>query len=256
MCLLVVLHRVVPGAPLVVAANRDEWLARPTEALATLRERSPRLLGGRDLLAGGTWLAVGEHGLVAALTNRPAQAGRDASRRSRGELPLVAACATDAEAGASALASSVRGEDYNPCWLLVGDGLSLHYAEIDAGAPAPVPLPPGLHVLENRPLGAGSPKAAFVRLRAQAALDQALASADPAGQLMPALGALLGSHDVPPNADPGRLREAQAACVHAGPYGTRSGMIVIVPDAGPPRLRFADGPPCTALWRDAGFGSA
>ncbi len=253
MCLLVVLHRLLPGAPLVVAANRDEWLARPTEALGVLRERDPRLLGGRDLTAGGTWMAVGEHGVFAALTNRPAQSGRDPSRRSRGELPLLGAGAVDAAAGARALAEGVRGEDYNPCWLLVGDRAALFYLEVEAGAPVPVPLGPGLHVLENRPLGAASPKAAFVEARARYALDRALAAVDPAWSLGQDLASLLASHEVPADADPARLREAQAACVHAGPYGTRSAMVVLVPAAGAPRLHFSDGPPCTAPWSNASF---
>ena len=48
------------------------------------------MLGGRDELAGGTWLAVNEHGVVAGLTNQPAAVGRDASKRSRGEMPAGA----------------------------------------------------------------------------------------------------------------------------------------------------------------------
>ena len=70
-CLLIALFQVVPGAPLIVAANRDELLARPAVTMTVLRPAGPRILGGRDELAGGTWLAVNEHGLVAGLTNRP-----------------------------------------------------------------------------------------------------------------------------------------------------------------------------------------
>ena len=70
MCLLVVLSRVIPGAPLVVAANRDEWLDRPSLAMTSLSE-APRIRGGRDQRAGGTWLATSESGLVAGLTNAP-----------------------------------------------------------------------------------------------------------------------------------------------------------------------------------------
>src|SRR5882762_8250462 len=56
-CLLVVLSRVVPGLPLVVAANRDERFDRPATPMAILRAVGPRRLGGRDDKAGGTWLA-------------------------------------------------------------------------------------------------------------------------------------------------------------------------------------------------------
>src|SRR3954453_20618374 len=50
-CLLVVLSRIVPEWPLIVAANRDEQYARPADPVMVLRER-PRTLGGRDRHAG------------------------------------------------------------------------------------------------------------------------------------------------------------------------------------------------------------
>ena len=108
MCLLIYSWR--PGAdhPLVVAANRDEWVERPAEAFGVLQGAGPRILGGRDLMAGGTWLAVNEHGLVAGLTNRPSAGGRDDSKRSRGELPLIATGQPDAEAAVAALMAAVR----------------------------------------------------------------------------------------------------------------------------------------------------
>jgi len=74
-CLLIALSRTVDGAPLVIGANRDEFYGRPATAMTVLQERGPRLLGGRDHLAGGTWLAVSEHGVVAGLTNQPSASG-------------------------------------------------------------------------------------------------------------------------------------------------------------------------------------
>ena len=53
MCLLVVVSRLDPGAPLVVGANRDERLDRPAAAMTVLRPADPRILGGRDEEAGG-----------------------------------------------------------------------------------------------------------------------------------------------------------------------------------------------------------
>src|SRR5262245_17160908 len=130
MCLLIVAFRVHPDAPLVVAANRDEWLARPALAMDVLRDADPRVLGGRDLLAGGTWLAVSERGLVAGLTNLPAPTGRDPGKRSRGELPLRLALAPTAAEAAAAFAREVRPADYNPCWLLVADRATAHYLDL------------------------------------------------------------------------------------------------------------------------------
>ena len=121
MCLLIAMSGVVADAPLIVAANRDERLDRPAVPMTVLREHGPRILGGRDELAGGTWLAVNEYGVVAGLTNQPSANGRDPTKRSRGELPLAfAGYATAAEAVA-AVAETLDAAAYNPCWMLVGD---------------------------------------------------------------------------------------------------------------------------------------
>src|SRR5947207_1661505 len=90
-CLLIVLSRLRDDIPLVVAANRDELFERPAIPMTVLQDRGPRIVGGRDEKAGGTWLAVNEFGIVAGLTNRPTLDGPDPSKRSRGELPLACA---------------------------------------------------------------------------------------------------------------------------------------------------------------------
>src|SRR5471032_287590 len=84
MCLIVFAWRPAHRQPLIVAANRDEFYARPTLPLAQWPE-APSVYAGRDLEAGGTWLGVGAQGRFAALTNirNPSQ---PLGRRSRGEL--------------------------------------------------------------------------------------------------------------------------------------------------------------------------
>jgi len=257
-CLLITLFRVVPGAPLVVAANRDERLDRPAVAATVLREREPRILGGRDLLAGGTWLAVSDEGVVAGLTNQPTADGRDPSKRSRGELPLICATQHTAKLAVEALAASVDPARYNPCWMLVGDRDSLFSVGIGPGSPGPEieQLRPGLHVLENAPLRALSPKAAFVR----ELVEQRLAEQPNAGPATVAeiLQTVLRDHRpaVPePRTDAsGRIWPASltAACVHADGYGTRSSAIITVPAAGRPAILVADGRPCETPMRDVG----
>ncbi|HKN48626.1 MAG TPA: NRDE family protein, partial [Actinomycetota bacterium] len=144
MCLLVTVSRDHPESPLIVAANRDELLDRPAVAMTVLQAAGPRILGGRDELAGGTWLAVNESGVVAGLTNQPATAGRDPTKRSRGELPLALARHPDAPAAVEWLAASVRPSDYNPAWMMVADRRSLFYVDLsDGDAPAVTELPPG-----------------------------------------------------------------------------------------------------------------
>jgi uncharacterized protein with NRDE domain len=245
MCLLVVLSRVVPGAPLVVAANRDEWLNRPAIPMTSLSD-APQIRGGRDARAGGTWLATSQSGLVAGLTNTPMTVPPTVPRRSRGELPLLLARVPGALEAARALQSSIRSEEFNPCWILCGDRDALVYLDLSTpGRPRVEPLDPGIHILENRPLGP-SPKTDFVR----AQLGEPPSDVD---ALTRRLESLLASHEIPPAARTSEDRGPRgtgAACVHAGSYGTRSAQIVIVPDRGAPRIRFTSGPSCENPWHD------
>lgn len=263
MCLLIVLSRTHPDFPLVVGANRDELLDRPAVPMTVLRERDPCILGGRDELAGGTWLAVNEYGVVAGLTNRPMPDGRDLTKRSRGDLPLfLAEHHSAAEAAASATAI-LRPSDYNPCWLLVGDREALFAVDMTgAGSPVVTELSPGVHILENRSVTAPTPKTAHVR-RLLDGIEHA-----PADALVERLGAVLSDHQVPEGwqealgtDDTGKEVPPQvgAPCVHTEKFGTRwSGIVTVPPDlVQPPVVRYADGSPCrvgyldaTALWRD------
>jgi uncharacterized protein with NRDE domain len=250
------LFQVVPGAPLVVGANRDERLDRPAVPVTVLQERDPRILGGKDLLAGGTWLAVSSPGVVAGLTNQPSRNGRDPTKRSRGELPLACAVHPTAAAAIAALAAEVDPAHYNPCWMLVGDRDALFSVAIGPGSARPEieELAPGLHVLENAPLRAASRKASFARELVERAVaeqpDQGVASA------VAALQSVLGDHR-PAMPEPrtdaaGRVWPAalSAACVHADGFGTRSSAIVTVPAAGLPAMLVADGKPCVTPMRD------
>lgn len=237
MCTLAVLFQAHAAGPLVVAANRDEWLQRPAAPLGVLRE-APRTLGGRDLVAGGTWLAVNAHGVVAALTNQPG--GRDPQRRSRGELPLLlTACASAREA--VAVLQSGQREAWNPCWLLVGDREALFHVDMTGvGPPLPELLPPGVHVLENHPLSPRSAKAARIAGKVEAAA----AAARDGDALLAGLSQVLAGHPSP------GAEALEATCVHAGPYGTRSASLVLVPERGPPRVLASEGPPCTHPLRE------
>jgi uncharacterized protein with NRDE domain len=257
MCLLIVLSRMFPELPLVVAANRDEWLARPATPVTVLAE-SPRILGGRDEVAGGTWMATSEVGVVAALTNRPPGPAGRLTRRSRGELPLFLARHPTAALAAEAFVRQFHPAEYNPCWLLVGDRNSLHYLDMSGGdgddRPTTRELSPGLHILENRELDADSPKSRHVR-KLLVGIDERRGA-----ELVSSLGNVLRNHEIPRSAEQvvprqdGFIRPlaTEAACVHAGPYGTRSASIVLVPaDHGAlPIVHVARNRPCEAAFED------
>jgi uncharacterized protein with NRDE domain len=261
-CLLIALSGVVPGAPLIVAANRDEFYGRPAITMTTLRDAGPRVLGGRDELAGGTWLAVNEHGVVAGLTNQPTPrtlGARDLTKRSRGELPLAFTAYSSAEEAVTRVCATLDPAAYNPCWLLVGDRHALFSVGL-AGGPHPEVerLGPGVHVLENLPMRAPSAKVARVtqlvarERAAQTARDGQ--SAETAESAADALAEVLRDHEpateLAVGENPARPLVFTAACVHGEEYGTRSALIVTVAAAGEPRLRVADGPPCEVPFRD------
>jgi len=246
-CLLVVVSRLDPDAPLVVGANRDERLERPATAVTVLRSAAPRVLGGRDELAGGTWLAVNDCGVVAGLTNRPAPDGRDPAKRSRGELAVALCRHRQATAAVEDFVARFRPEDYNPAWLLVGDRTSLYALDMTEGdRPGVEELGPGVHILENNPLHQPSPKVDRVR-----ALLGAATTGASGREVLDALPRVLADHGVPPSSGE-RRPETLAACVHSEDYGTRSSTVVVVPAGdGPPGLQVADGPPCVAPFTDA-----
>ncbi|GAA2903384.1 NRDE family protein [Streptosporangium fragile] len=125
--------------PLILTGVRDEFTDRPWAPPA---EHWPGLFGGRDLRAGGTWLAVDPAARrVGALVNGHGVLAAEETRRSRGDLPLLAA------AGGDPAVADLTG--YDPFHLLRAgldgarlwhwDGITLEYDD----------LPPGTHMIVN-----------------------------------------------------------------------------------------------------------
>lgn len=163
MCLIVVGWQVHPDYPLVVAANRDEFHARPTAAAAPWVD-APHILGGRDLEAGGTWLAVASDGRFAAVTN-VREAGKPTGKRSRGALPAGFLRSTQSPADFSA---AIAADDYAGFNLLLADRDTLYYCSNRDGAPRP--LAPGVYGLSNHRLETPWPKLTKARQRFAEAL--------------------------------------------------------------------------------------
>jgi uncharacterized protein with NRDE domain len=162
MCLLVLAWQVHPRYRLVVAANRDEFHERPTAAMA--KWPSPDdIIAGRDLRAGGTWLAMDRARRFGIITNfrdlqRPAP---DAP--SRGHLiPNYLRNQVGASAHLNELQPSAGG--YSGFNLLLTDSTSLWYASNRANHFA-TPLPPGIYGLSNEFLDTPWPKLQRVRRR-------------------------------------------------------------------------------------------
>src|SRR5262245_5952132 len=147
MCLLAVHFQACDAAPLLIAANREEFYNRPSLEPA-IQAGPPRVLCGVDARAGGTWLGVNEHGLVAAVTNRPKprSGAATAAPRSRGLLCrelLNFSRAVDATRFAHEQLASGAYDGANFVCLDADYGAVIH-----AGAQLEVvELPPGLHIV-------------------------------------------------------------------------------------------------------------
>jgi hypothetical protein len=222
-----------PGGVLQVAANRDEFLARPAASPAPSADG--RWLAPRDLQAGGTWLGVNAAGLFVGVTNRSA-GPRDAARRSRGLLVLDALESADA----AALHRRLGGLDpsgYNGFHLAYADGTSAGLTWSDGNALRQERLSPGVHVLTEQSLGAGDDGAR--RRLIQERVPSGDGVLDVEGWL-----ALLSVHGPEPRA---------GTCVHADAvgYGTRSAFVLHrAPTAAASRCAWTEARPCTTPARD------
>src|ERR1700749_4617334 len=160
MCLLVLAWRAHPRYRLIVAANRDEFHARPTAPLAVWPE-APDILAGRDLTAQGTWLAVDRRRRFGIVTNfRDAQARRPEAPSRGGLIPDWLRQALTPAAFLGEL--EPRGQRYAGFNLLLNDGDSLSYASNRAPKFAAA-LAPGVYGLSNLLLDTPWPKLTRVR---------------------------------------------------------------------------------------------
>jgi hypothetical protein len=157
MCTVVV--SVDPGAeiPLILVGVRDEFTGRPWVSPA---EHWPGLVGGRDLLAGGTWLAVDPGaGRACALLNGHGVPAPEPIRRSRGELPLLVA------GGGSPADLDLAG--YDPFHLVLAEAAGARLWSWDGAALDGTELPSGTHMIVNSgwERGADNERVAFFRPR-------------------------------------------------------------------------------------------
>jgi uncharacterized protein with NRDE domain len=226
MCLLLVAVDAVPGRPLLLLGNRDEFHARASAAAAAWPD-TPGVIGGRDLEAGGSWLAVHENGRMAAVTNiRLLNVQRGA--RSRGDLvrEFVAGTASAADYVA-ALQRNIA--DYAPFNLVVADrdeAWCLESPTVQAQR-----LRPGVHLVSNGPLDAPWPK--MQRLRGL--FEQALAAGADDAALLDLLADTRQPDDASlPLTGVGLERERFLApiFIRGDTYGTRASTLAVRDETG------------------------
>lgn len=262
MCLAVLALHALPGIPVLIAANRDEFHQRPTLPAAQWAD-APAIRAGRDGLAGGTWMGVTTQGRYALVTNFR-EPGRHLD-----PAPSRGALVEDflrGDMAPQAYLAHVHGADqaYNGFNLIVGDAREAWYLSNRDGGPRA--LAPGIYALSNHLLDTPWPKLARTKAAFAAALQggpqpdlpalfAALADRNPADDAdLPATGLPLD-----------RERLLSSPFIVSPNYGTRSSSVLALHAGGDGTLderRFApDGSVSgesrlTFSWHGAGAGIA
>lgn len=234
MCLILFAYNVHPSYRLILAANRDEFFDRPSEA-ADFWPDQPQVLGGRDLKEMGTWLGVTKEGRFAAITNYRDPSSLKSNAPSRGKLV------------SDYLTGNLSAEDYlhrilpeasqfNGFNLLMGDSENLW---VYSNRGAAQKLKPGIYGLSNHLLDTPWPKVQKGKSLLTKALDKK------GDNLDEALLNLLADRHVPPDnelPDTGVSSEWErilSPMFIASPvYGTRSSTVLMM--AKNRRIRFIE----------------
>lgn len=230
MCTLIALWKIHPAAPLILALNRDEFLARPTESPRLWDHLDPPrpIVAGRDLRSGGTWFGVGRN-VVAGLTNDRSGGRAPAAELSRGDLVVNALLAGSVAEARTELETAEPGA-YGGFHLLACDATSMVWTTNSGGAIESHDVESGIHVLGN--YGLDNPDDPIVanlmtHLRGVEDMDE--------GELIEFLKSTLGRTGAP------------WPCVRMGPYGTCSSTILMW-GGGADKLWSTDGPPDQSPW--------
>lgn len=239
MCTAIVLHRVLPSHPVVVAGNRDEWLARlalaPHVWTVQGENSKVRIFAGKDRREGGTWFGVNQYGLVVGVTNRYTGT-RDEDRASRGQLVLNC-LAQNSVHSVLAILTPEEAARYNPFNLFCLSDEEGVVVTHDDRRFQRLPLEEGIHVLTNRPPDdTQDPKREWLRSRLHDLPSDPDGIVEPVSQIL----AVHGEGGFP-----------QPVCVHLPGYGTVSSfMLLLASRKEQSRYLYADGSPCQTEFED------
>ena len=218
MCTLLFRHRPGDPYPLAVLSNRDEAYDRPSSGWEW-REGPHPYFAPRDNIAGGTWIGLGETGVLAALTNIfPSLEGHDFS--SRGSLVTEMLAQGSARKARRRMHALLKEHRYNKFNLLVGDGLEAHLFTWGGDELWEGRLNPGVYQVGNDPWD---------------------------GQMIQ--GATGTNADwLEANSD--ILKSHPEVCKHGEKYGTRSSSMILLDGLNPRRslVWHGEGPACEAAY--------
>jgi hypothetical protein len=239
MCTVILGLGILGPGSLLLGANRDESPRRPATDPIVLVE-APRVVGGRDLISGGTWLAIREARFVTALMNRrpaPGDARDPATLRSRGLLCVDAAAGDGNDSRLTAALGLLKRHSFAPC-TLVGVGVDGEAWALAAGAGEPrvQPIARGWHVITHQDLDdPGEPRTNSILRDIE---ERRPGSVEEAFDLMSGYLRRHGEGENP------------AVCLHRETFPTVSSSLIALGARGGPSYRHAPGPPCVTPYRD------
>ena len=253
MCSIVIHRDPESPWPVIFAGNRDEMKDRPWKAPARHWPDRPEVVAGLDVLAGGSWLGINDHGVLACVLNRYGSLGPAANKRSRGELVLEALEHADAAEAATAL-SALEPAAYRSFNLVIADSRDAFWLKNSGEAGAEIEIraiPEGLSMLTARDLDdPESPRIARHLPRFRAAPLPEVDKGD-----WQAWQALMASREVGPD-DPG---SAMTVVYDSGFETVSSSLIALPAPAAEPRQPvwlFAAGRPDLVDYEALAFGAA
>ena len=221
MCLILFAWQTRADYPLILAANRDEFYCRPTLPLAPWQD-APDIIGGRDLAAGGGWLACHADGRFAAVTNVRQGLQPLANAKSRGQL-ITNYFKNNQQP--HEFIEKIEHESYDGFNLLLGSRQALYYTSNRNNVP-PEPLRPGIYGLSNHRLDTPWPKVVTAKQAFTAALDT-LPTPEPFFQLL-ANRSSAPDQDLPQTGIPLAVERMLSAIFIASPdYGTRASTLLL-----------------------------
>ena len=220
MCTLALFFDVFDRYPVLVAANRDERYDRPATPPGVI-PANPKIMAGKDLRAGGTWLGINEYGLLVGILNRRANGAIliHPNPRSRGLLCMDLLALRSAAEAREFLCC--HEENYNPFTVVYVDPEGAGVAFNEKESITVRALNAGLHVLSSVAAvdtASGKADRAYGRFLSWATGSPAQKQS---GDWLGGLKRLIGDHTMLSDDDP-----RDAICVHGTESGTVSSSII------------------------------
>ncbi|MEM7263397.1 MAG: NRDE family protein [Planctomycetota bacterium] len=238
MCTVLISFGQFAELPLFLAANRDEMFDRPSEPPRKRSAGAGHWIGPRDLRAGGTWVGVNDHGLIAVITNRSdlGPGAHSTPPRSRGQLVRGVLEQTTVEAAVDRVQAD-SAEPSEPFNLAFGTVDALWIARRDHEAFALESAAPGLHLLSN--FGRPNDRTVAEVERGHREWNEKSLTAAAVWSRAPEILAV----------GPGASGEAGLTKHHEG-RGTVSSSVIGIASDGSVRYLHADGPPDRTPFRE------